>query len=203
MSSSDDLEKLIFSRKDTEFFLRWCLGRKIFSREKIQRSFWSDDLEETCFQEKRNQKLFDLMAWRKTIFKSRDTKKFHDLMIWRCLCSRENILRTLFIWWHGTSFFFKKKLLKTLRSNGSDKSYLPENWYKISYELMTWRKFISREMYWKCHDLMTWRKPVFKRRDTKNVMICWFGETYFRLKKTLKNYSSDDVEEAVFQELRY
>ena len=197
-SSFDDLEKLIFKhkilnsfcdddleeeyffkRKDTEIVMIRRLGRNLFPGEKKPKALWTDGLEEDYFQEKR----YD---------------NYYDLMIWRCLYSRENILKTLFIWWHGTGFFSRINLLKSLRSINSDYSYLPENWYKISYKLMIWKKLISRQVYSKRADLMTWKKPisreiyskradlmtwkrlVFKRRDTKYVLIWWFGEAYIQ-----------------------
>ena len=92
---SDDLEKLIFNRKDTEILLIWCLGKSLFPREKIQkindlkiwkiffsrerlqRTLCSDDLEEAYFQTKRHSKQFSSHDMDETFF------------------SRLNILKTL------------------------------------------------------------------------------------------------------------
>ena len=48
-SSSHDMEKLIFKRKDTEILPIGCFGRSLFSIEKIQKTFLSDVLEEAYF----------------------------------------------------------------------------------------------------------------------------------------------------------
>ena len=148
-------KKNIFKRKGTEIVMIRRLGRNLFPGEKKPENLWSDGLEEDYFQEKR----YD---------------NYYDLMIWRCLYSRENILKTLFFWWHWTGFFSRINLLKTLRSNNSDYSYLPENWYKMSYKLMIWKKLISREIYSKRADLMTWKKLISREMYSKRAdLMTW------------------------------
>ena len=49
---------------------------------------------------------------------------------------------------------------------------------------------------------MTWKKNIFKRRNTKNVKIWWFGEAYIQEKAT-EVFWYEVLEKAYFQEKRY
>ena len=178
------------------------IWRKLYSRERLLKSFRYDFFEEACFQVKIHWKLKTLFTWwrgrsfffknediknvmiwwlRKNFFEERRHYKGYDFMIWRSLYSGESILKNF---WYDVL----------------EEASFPEERYRKRYGLLNLKNPIFK---WKdtanIIHLMTWKKFFSKKKDNKNVIIWWFGVILYSGEMIRKKLQSDGTAEVFFQ----
>ena len=192
--------KAYIPEKSAQISLIWCLERSLFQREKIQRTLWSDDLENFFSREKIQETLWSDDLEKKFNMKRNDTENFMIGLLGRSLCPREKILENFMIWWLGRSLFSREEILNALGSDDLEKLIFNR---KDSEILLIWclgKSLFPREKIQKINDLKIWK--IFFSRERLQRTLCSddLEEAYFQVRRCSKRFSTDDIDGAFFQE---
>ena len=158
--------KLIFRRKNTENFIIWRFGKNFFSRERIQRTLWSDHVEEAFFSRLRLWKLFDLMIRNNLLFKRIDTEKVTIWWLGRILFQDKGTGNAM-IWQVGISLFSIEEILKLVCSDDLEKLIFERKHTEIFRIRCLEKGYFQEERYRERCDMMISRNFFFKRMDSK------------------------------------